>query len=230
MKIIISPTKTMKRKKYQVQSSQPFFENKAEVLRDILKGYSLDQIKKDFKTSDKLTNTVYNYFNEPKQKITAINLYEGLAFKNMDLEIFTKSDFDYLEKHVLILSAMYGALRPSDLILEYRLDYVMKFEIDLYDYWQKSLNDLIAKEDVIINLASQEFSKGIDHPNIINIHLLDELGRNLSTQAKMGRGDMVRYIVLNKISEPVLLKNYNNLGYKFIEEESDEFNYTFSKQ
>ena len=49
MKIIISPTKTMKRKKYQVQSSQPFFENKAEVLRDILKGYSLDQIKKDFK-------------------------------------------------------------------------------------------------------------------------------------------------------------------------------------
>ncbi len=230
MKIIISPTKTMKRKKYQVQSSQPFFENKAEVLRDILKGYSLDQIKKDFKTSDKLTNTVYNYFNEPKQKITAINLYEGLAFKNMDLETFTKSDFDYLEKHVLILSAMYGALRPSDLILEYRLDYVMKFEIDLYDYWQKSLNDLIAKEDVIINLASQEFSKGIDHPNIINIHLLDELGRNLSTQAKMGRGDMVRYIVLNKISEPVLLKNYNNLGYKFIEEESDEFNYTFSKQ
>ncbi len=125
---------------------------------------------------------------------------------------------------------MYGALRPTDLIIEYRLDYMVKFEIDLYEYWNKKIADLLACEDVIINLASQEFSKSIKHPNIINIILLDELGRNLSTQAKIGRGDMVEYIVLNKISVPNQLKNYNNLGYKFIEEQSDQFNYVFSKQ
>ncbi len=230
MKIIISPTKTMKRKNYKVSGKQALFENDANKLRDILKKYSYKKIKKDFKISDKLTNTVYNYYQKPQNEICAINLYEGLAFKNMGFESFEKEDFDFLEKHLLILSAMYGALRPTDLIIEYRLDYMMDFQIDLYEYWNDKLTNLLASEDVIINLASQEFSKGINHPNIINIILLDELGRNLSTQAKIGRGDMVEYIVLNKISGPNQLKNYNNLDYKFIKERSDQFNYVFSKQ
>ncbi len=103
MKIIISPTKTMKRKSYKVSGSPALFEKDASKLRDILKKYSVSKIKKHFKISDKLTDTVYNYYQTPQNKISAINLYEGLAFKNMGFESYKKEDFDYLEKHLLIL-------------------------------------------------------------------------------------------------------------------------------
>lgn len=230
MKIIISPTKTMKRKNYINEGSQPLFLNKSLYLRNILKTYDKKKIKKDFKVSDNLTEKVYEYYNMEKEPIAALNLYEGMAFKSMNIDLWEKSDFDFVSKHLLILSAMYGALRPSDKIIEYRLDYVMPFSEDLYKYWSKPLNNLLQAEDLIINLASNEFSKQVDHPNMLNIHFLDEKGRNLSTQAKQGRGDMVGYIVKSKIVDVKELKLYNNLDYKFREDLSDEKNYFFSKE
>lgn len=230
MKIIISPTKTMKRKNYIKDISEPIFLEKSRFLRKILKTYNKEKIKKDFKVSDNLTKKVYEFYNNEKEPIAAINLYEGLTFKSMDIALWDKSDFDFVNNHLLIMSAMYGLLSPSDAIIEYRLDYVMPFMHDLYDFWSKPINDLLKDEDLIINLASLEFSKQIDHPNMINMHFLDEKGRNLSTQAKKGRGDMLGYIVKNKIVDVKALKLYNNLDYKFRNDLSDKNNYYFSKE
>lgn len=230
MKIIISPTKTMKRKNYLDSETKPLFLNKSKELRSILEGYDKNKIQKLFKVSEKLTEQVYKYFNNPKATIQAINLYEGMAFKNMNLETWGREEFTYIESHLIILSAMYGALRPSDKIREYRLDYMVKFEEDLYTYWQAPLKKLFSKDDLVINLASQEFAKSVTHNNILNLHLLDEQGRNLSTQAKIGRGDILQYIVKNKIVDPEEIKSYNNLGYKFIKARSDKNNYYFSKE
>lgn len=230
MKIIISPTKTMKRKNFVPKTTTPIFLDKSDQLRNVLEGYDKDKIKSLFKISDKLTNKVFDFFNKNSEQVSAINLYEGMAFKSMDLDTWDKVDFDFAQEHLLILSAMYGALRPYDMISEYRLDYMVKFEKDLYDYWDQPLNNLLKNEDVIINLASQEFSKQVENNNMITIHLLDEKGRNLSTQAKMGRGDLLKYIVKNKITSPEQIKAYSNLDYKFIEEKSDQHNYFFTKE
>lgn len=229
MKIIISPTKTMKRTKYSQRANVPIFLEKSLILRSILENYNTDKIKELFKISDKLAKDVYNYYQNPKKPIPAINLYEGLAFKNIGFSDFCEADFDYLDNHLYILSAMYGVLRPFDQIAEYRLDYQVKFEKDLYHYWQESIKDLLACEDIIINLASKEFSKSVIHPNIINIHLLDQKGRNLSTQAKIGRGNMIKYIAKNKIKEVEEIKKYKNLDYKFDEKKSDMYNFYFQK-
>ncbi|NLC54525.1 MAG: YaaA family protein [Erysipelothrix sp.] len=230
MRIIISPTKTMKRKNYTDQQSELLFNEKALKLRSILEKFDKEKIKKDFKVSDKLTEKVFEYYQNPKDPIAAINLYEGLAFKNMNLDNLSATDFEYMQDHLYIMSAMYGALRPFDMISEYRLDYVMKFEINLYEFWKDYLEKLLKEEDFIVNLASNEFLNSVKHHNIINIHLLDEKGRNLSTQAKMGRGDMVSYIVKNKIKDPTELKKYNNMDYKYDKKRSDKNNYYFSKQ
>lgn len=229
MKIIISPTKTMKHKDYDLKESKPLFLEKSLYLRSILKTYDLDKIKKEFKTSDNLSKKILEFYQSPKKEIQALNLYEGLAFKNMHIESWTKSEIDFVNDHLIILSAMYGALRPSDMICEYRLDYVMKFEENLYDFWQESLYNLFKEVKTIVNLASQEFSKGISHHNVINIIFLDKKGRNMSTQAKIGRGDMLNFIVKNKIKNPNDLKKYNNLDYKFLETKSDDNNYYFQK-
>lgn len=229
MKIIISPTKTMKRKNYDLKESKPLFLDKSLYLRSILENYDFTKIKKDFKTSDNLSKKVLEYYQNPKTEIQALNLYEGLAYKNMQIKTWTNTEIAFVNEHLIILSAMYGALRPSDMIYEYRLDYVMKFKEDLYDFWQDSLDNLFKDTETIINLASQEFSKGINHNNMINIILLDKEGRNLSTQAKTGRGDMLNYIVQNKIKNPKDLKAYNNLDYKFIENKSNDNNYYFQK-
>lgn len=220
----------MKRKNYTDQQSELLFNEKALKLRSILEKFDKEKIKKDFKVSDKLTEKVFEYYQNPKDPIAAINLYEGLAFKNMNLDNLSATDFEYMQDHLYIMSAMYGALRPFDMISEYRLDYVMKFEINLYEFWKDYLEKLLKEEDFIVNLASNEFLNSVKHHNIINIHLLDEKGRNLSTQAKMGRGDMVSYIVKNKIKDPTELKKYNNMDYKYDKKRSDKNNYYFSKQ
>lgn len=230
MKIIISPTKTMKRKNYTNKKSQPLFLDKSLKLRSILEDYDKIKIKNNFKVSNNLTNKIYDFYQNPKNCVAAINLYEGLSFKNIELDTFNDKDFDFLEKHLYIMSAIYGALRPYDQITEYRLDYIMKFEKNLYDYWAETLKNLLKDEDVIINLASNEFLKSISHPNIINIHLLDEKGRALSTQAKMGRGNMIAYIAKNKITDIEQLKQYNNLDYKFDDRRSDNNNFYFTKE
>lgn len=220
----------MKRKNYTDQQSELLFNEKALKLRSILEKFDKEKIKKDFKVSDKLTEKVFEYYQNPKDPIAAINLYEGLAFKNMNLDNLSATDFEYMQDHLYIMSAMYGALRPFDMISEYRLDYVMKFEINLNEFWKDYLEKLLIEEDFIVNLASNEFLNSVKHHNIINIHLLDEKGRNLSTQAKMGRGDMVSYIVKNKIKDPTELKKYNNMDYKYDKKRSDKNNYYFSKQ
>ena len=230
MKIIISPTKKMKRKDYKIKETTPLFLDKSKGLRSILESYNLQEIKDLFKTSDKLSKKVYDYFQKPKEATAAINLYEGLAFKNMDVEIWTQADFDFIEDKIIILSALYGALRISDKIKEYRLDYMVKFEKDLYDYWKSDLEKLFRDEDYIVNLASNEFSKGISHPKMINIYFLNEKGKNQSTGAKIARGQMIKYIVKNKIEDVNELKDFKLLNYKFNKNKSDENNYYFKKK
>lgn len=229
MKIIVSPTKTMKRKDYNIESTSMIFKDKAQRLRTLMQKKSKDELKTSLKISDNITEQVAEYYYNPQAPIEALNLYEGAAFKAMNIGSWSDEDIQFFNNHAYILSAMYGALRPSDEIIEYRLDYLNGLDINLYEYWQESLDELFETEDLILNLASQEFSKGLDQDKLLNIHFLDKKGRNLSTQAKQGRGDMVQYIVKNKIINPADLKKYNHLDYVFQEDKSDESNYYFQK-
>ncbi len=79
----------------------------------------------------------------------------------------------------------------------------MKLNIDLYQYWQQEVDDYFKNEDYLISLASNEFVKMVNHPNIINLDFVEDRGGKLtrnSMYVKQARGKMLEIMVKNKIT------------------------------
>ncbi|MFI3329755.1 MAG: peroxide stress protein YaaA [bacterium] len=196
MKIIFSPTKTLKKLENNYGSSIP---NNLEI-----------------------TNKINNELNVIKEdKHQAIFYYNGISFKYLDV---TSLNIDYLNEHLIILSALYGDLRPLDLINEYRLDFTDK---SLYKYW-----NIDYKDELVINLASKEYSKMIKSNNMITIDFKEYKNNKLTTSGtynKMLRGLILRYMTINKITDISLLKEFSELDYSFNESLSNNNLFVFTK-
>ncbi len=149
----------------------------------------------------------------------AIELYSGIAFRQL-----TNHEDDFY-KDVIILSSLYGYSYGADYISEYRLDYTTKqgrlFRKEMYD----EINDTLAKEEVVYNLASKEFSKGIIHDNIIEFEFLVN-DKNISATSKKMRGAMVEYIRLNGTTK---LNEFSVDDFKYCMNESTSKKFVFKK-
>lgn len=172
----------------------------------------------------------------------AILSYTGTVYKNINASIFDSEEIEFCKKHVRILSGLYGILKPYDSIYEYRLELKTKIDIEnsnnLYDYFGNSIYKcLISKDREIVNLCSGEYSKAII-PYLTNedkfITCSFKINKNgvlktFATDAKATRGRMINFIVKNKINNVELLKNFNENGYVFKEELSNDSEYVFAK-
>lgn len=172
----------------------------------------------------------------------AILSYTGTVYKNVNASIFDLEEIEFCKKHVRILSGLYGILKPYDSIYEYRLELKTKIDIEdsnnLYDYFGNSIYKYLISEDrEIVNLCSGEYSKAII-PYLTNedkfITCSFKINKNgvlktFATDAKATRGRMINFIVKNKINNVELLKNFNENGYVFREELSNDSEYVFVK-
>ena len=93
----------------------------------------------------------------PMEGSRAILSYDGLAYKNLDADTLSDADLEYAQAHLRHLSALYGVLRPLDLIRPYRLEMGQRPKrCDLYTFWGSKLrDDLYGQTDLVINLASE---------------------------------------------------------------------------
>jgi cytoplasmic iron level regulating protein YaaA (DUF328/UPF0246 family) len=104
-----------------------------------------------------------------KQAVLAFNgdVYDGLAAKTLK-----PADLDWAQEHICILSGLYGVLRPLDRMQPYRLEMGTKLAVgpakNLYQFWGTQIADYLnqrlaaQKTPVVVNLASQEYSKAVD--------------------------------------------------------------------
>lgn len=214
MKIIISPSKTISKNKKSFKEKINFSKETTEILKKI--------------PEVKLSNELFYAFY----------MYDGLCFKNMKRESFDQSDLNYIKEHLFIISALYGALNPFDLIFSYRLDFLMKTEMgNLYKFWQDKIYKKVTEnENLIINLASDEFSKTvkryIKEEKFLNIEFFEKVNGKLkkhSTISKKARGKMLYFMVKEKIENIEDLKKFNLDGYSFNYEFSKDDNYVFIK-
>lgn len=241
MKIILSPSKTKEIKKIEKDKKekhiQLFNKNITDKIISRMKEMNIEEVSKIFKLSkdksEKLINFYKNYSIEECGE--AIFSYKGLVFKNIDAESFDDSDIEFAQNHLIILSALYGALQPLSLIKNYRLDMTNKiFEKEsLYKLWEKDIKNVFSGE-TIINLASKEYSKMIkgNDINIVDIEFLEEKNGKLkqcSTASKIMRGKMTNYIVKNKIFKVEDVKNIFLDSYKYNKEISDDSKIVFVK-
>lgn len=178
------------------------------------------------------------FFEKGDGEIPALSAYTGMVFRHIAPQDFTKEDWIYARQHLFITSFLYGLLRPSDLIRNYRLEGNVRLSENeghtLFDFWRSRLTDTfisaIRREGgILINLASSEMKRLFDWTRVIretqvvtpDFHIYKN--GKLSTvvvYTKMCRGEMVRFILKNRIENPEDLKLFRWEGYRFNPEES----------
>jgi cytoplasmic iron level regulating protein YaaA (DUF328/UPF0246 family) len=219
----------------------PVFLNEAEKINKVLKSKKPKFLSELMDVSDALAKLNWErnqQFNTPftpenaRQAIYAFNgdVYDGLSARSLKPE-----NIDYLQKHLLILSGLYGLLQPLDLMQAYRLEMGTALPLykkkNLYDFWSdkitKTLNNQLDKNDYIINLASKEYFSVVNtkklKATVISPVFKDYKNGQLkiiSFFAKKARGLMTRYLAENQIENPELIKEFNHDGYRFSESET----------
>lgn len=232
MKIIIAPSKTMKYIKTNIIGKDILFHDENEYLHTILKQYNDEEVMNLMKISYKQALQVIDYYHND-HKHPALYLYTGTVFKQLQLDQYQQEEYEYLDKHLNIMSAYYGVLDYNTMINPYRLDMTMKpNDINLYDYWYTPIYSYFKDEDYIISLASKEFTNMIRHPRLIFIDFItiknNKINRN-SMLIKKARGTMLNHMILNKITNKEDIKAITVDGYIYDESMSTKNNYVFKK-
>ena len=238
LKVILSPAKSIAKEPILYgQPTTPIHETKAAELIRLLKNKSPQELQELMSISPNLADLNWSRYQEwntlksnvnPLQPATAFTgeVYKGLAADN-----FTDEDWVFAQKSITILSGLYGLLKPLDGIAAYRLEMGTKIQINastknLYEYWRKELTQAMMSDlkddDIIINLASVEYSKAINFKALLNVTInpifKDIKNGKLKTimmYAKRARGSMAHFIVKNKIGEVADLKQANIDGYNY---------------
>lgn len=244
MKIIISPAKKMEICNDDILSeSTPCFIEKTQILYEVLRNLSYEDLKLLLSCNDDialLNFERYAHMNLKKNLTPAILSYNGIQYKYMAPNVFNNNEFDYLKRHLRILSGFYGILNPFDGVVLYRLEMQAKLKFDnyknLYNFWGDSIYKELTKNDnIILNLASKEYSKTVEKYltskdlfiTCIFGTLKDSKIKIKATEAKMARGLMVRYLAENQIENVEKIKNFSELNFSYSEEHSTEKDFVF---
>ena len=241
MKILISPAKSLdfENKVETSFNTVPLFNDKAIQVNNSIKDLSAPDLSRLMTISPKLSdlNWLRNQDfqkNNSKEK-QAIFAFNGDVYDGIDANTISTSNHEKLQGTLRILSGLYGILKPFDKIKPYRLEMGTKISIDgsknLYDFWKKNVTDSILKEikeeEIIINLASNEYFSVIDSSLIDNKIITPQFKdfkngklKIISFYAKKARGLMTRFLIDNDIQSSSDIENFNSSGYTFSQSET----------
>lgn len=232
-----------------LESSSPVYTKQAKNLIEILNTLNTDDIvdlmgvnpKQAFETYQQIQ--AFNLSKTPAKQ--AAYTYNGIAFQGLDFSSLPDGDISYAQEHLLILSGLYGIVRPLDLIKPYRLEMQAKLHNqkgnDLYSFWSDILTEDIAKrlkadDNIWINLMSKEYTKAIDTKKlsakvqIITPDFKEQTAtgyRQVVVHTKKARGMFARFVIKNRITEPEYLKAFDYEGYSYSEQLSKKGNWVF---
>ena len=255
MLMVLSPAKSLdyKTPPHVSQYSQPAFLEHSQELIDGLRKLSPADIARLMDLSDPLAVLNFNRYadwslpftpDNAKQAALAFDgdVYDGLAAREM-----SAADLAFAQDHLRMLSGLYGILKPLDLMQPYRLEMGTKFANargkDLYAFWGERLTDALNAElaamprPVLVNLASEEYFKAAVGRKIkgtvIQPVFEDWKGgryKIISFYAKRARGLMARYAIVNRLTEPEGLRDFDSDGYAFAPEASEETTWVFRRR
>lgn len=254
MLIILSPAKTMDMsvEERELPGTAPEYAEEAEYLAERMRRFSASDLEKMLKISDKLAKENYERYqrfgslsNPRKQALLA---YNGSVFKAIDPASFSLDDLKYAQDRLRIISTLYGLVRPLDLIQAYRLAFAVKLNDsakgNLYDYWIPKLTAPLLESvrkagGVLVNLASMDIQGALQMEELRKQVTVitpefqewrDGKYETVRTYAKIARGIMTRYIILNRVEDTEELKTFSWNGYTFNAGISDLERYIFTRE
>ena len=241
MKILISPAKSLdfENNVETSISSKPIFADQAFNINNTIKNLSAPDLSSLMSISPKLSELNWSR-NQEFQKIDskekeAIFAFNGDVYDGIDANTINKSNHAKLQNSLRILSGLYGILKPFDKIKAYRLEMGTKISINgsknLYDFWKENVTNSLVNEvtenDIIVNLASNEYFSVIDKSLILNTIITPQFKdfkngklKIISFYAKKARGLMTRFLIDNDIKSLSNIESFNSSGYMFSQDET----------
>jgi cytoplasmic iron level regulating protein YaaA (DUF328/UPF0246 family) len=245
MLMVISPAKTLDfdtpptTKRY----TQPQFLDHSQELISQLRDLTPAQIGELMHLSDKLSGLNAARFGSwnpaftPENAKQALLAFKGDVYTGLDADTLSGPELTYAQKHLRMLSGLYGLLRPLDLMQPYRLEMGTKLANargkDLYAFWgdriSEWLNEALKEQgdDVLLNLASNEYFSAVKRPalnaRVIETEFRDQKNgqyKIISFYAKKARGMMARFVISERISKPKDLTQFDAHGYRYSKEQS----------
>lgn len=247
MKILLSPAKSMdmtNQTKVPLVSS-PKFKKEAGELVSKLARMSAKGIGKLMSLSPDLAQLNFDRFqswNLSPENPSALS-FKGEVYRGLKFSEFSEEEMLAAQEKLRILSGLYGILKPLDAIMAYRLEMGSKWGPkkscpNLYSFWKQKLTssflDETGPQEVIVNLASNEYAKVLDWKKIPLKTITPQFKefkngqyKTIMMYAKHARGAMARYLVQNDIKQMEELKGYDVDGYSFDERQSSENEWVF---
>ncbi|WP_412470605.1 peroxide stress protein YaaA [Halobacteriovorax sp. RT-2-4] len=241
MDIVISPAKKLNFDHSDITVAQdvnlekPTFIKEATELATKMANFESEDLSKMMKVSKALADLNVDRFNNFKKTNdlgAAIFSFAGDTYQGLNAGELKKSELNYAQKHLKILSGLYGVLAPFDELRAYRLEMGTRINgqglTNLYNFWGEKIVEKINedakanKSKYLVNLASEEYFKSVKKdklvPELVNVRFLDFKNgqyKVISFNAKRARGMMARFIIENKIKDIEGLKNFDVAGYKY---------------
>lgn len=236
MLALISPAKTMHYgATIPTTGSQPRFMDHTNHIASLMLNYSVSELELIFKISNPIARELKlrfsNIFDDSISGLTAVDSYDGVVYKHIKRE-FSTEELEYLQSKIRISSLLYGVLRPLDLVKPYRMEGFVRLsgsDQAVDRYWrdiqtQTLIEDVNSSGGVLLYLASKQEQSAFHWREVkrairvIDIEFLQYKGdklRQVVIYTKMARGEMIRYMVDNRIEDIQLLKSFEWSGYRY---------------
>ena len=233
MKILI-PTAKELNKKATPQEALELSEKSNEIVAEFAK-LSASHLAKVYKIKEDKAMEEFSRWQDIKNNTAksykALDLFNGLMYRNIDRDNFDEADKEYIEKNIFITTSLYGIIGAYDLIQEHRLDFLQNVKISgksLKNFWRASYDERIEDENLVVSLLSSEFEEVFSkkqREKFIKINFMEEKDGVLkvhSTISKKARGKFLTELVKSKVSSVEEMKKIQFDGFEFNEENSDE--------
>jgi len=233
MLVLLSPSKSItdKATPLSITATDPLFSGQTNKLVKDLQKQSVHELKKTLHVSDSLAELNHERFQNwtSMNRKPALWLYSGDVYNGLDAFSMNKSDVSFAQKHVAILSGLYGLVRPLDAIRPYRLEMKLNYSgtwgDTLYSAWSERLANYIQQSGntTVLMCASKEYAKAAtkDLPasiRVITPRFMQETKDGLKEKglfAKYARGALARFVIDNKLSDLNGIQNYKKDGFTY---------------
>jgi hypothetical protein len=256
MLVLLSPSKTLDTTPEPItgKTTLPEFLPEASTLAAVLRKKSRSQLATLMSISPKLAEQVAGYYKNWKTPFTAKNAHPALltfrgdVYEGLAAEDFKSADRSFAQKHLRILSGLYGILRPLDRMQPYRLEMGCRLANggqggfqNLYGFWGDQIRENLEiaakrKNQPLVNLASNEYFKVVQPAKIglrvVTPSFKEKKGKTykvVSFFAKKARGQMARYVIKNRLQEPEEMQAFSEDGYRFNGSLSSEDDLIFTR-
>ncbi len=243
MKILLHSSKTMKPVNYDAQEmTTPRFIHEAAHLHGVLSKMDVPELMRLMDVTETLARQTKELIEQwthgaasPAALTFRGDIYSGLSAASWD-----NADKQFAQDHLMILSGLYGVLRPFDGIKPYRLEMGYKVQaaagLTLTQFWQQTFDGKLDRAEMYVNLTAYEYYKAVEKqltgatvvaPKFLTLNPKTNQPMFVTVHAKIARGSLANWLIRNKVTDASDIKKYHELNYSYDEQLSTPAQPTF---